>query len=133
MMRHQLAAVIMGSAALVGCTAPASTAGPAQRAEARTTEDTESVKVNIDEIFPDGQGRDLVLNNCTSCHTFVPIVVLQMDQEAWAGNRLIHRERVSALSDAEFETVYQYLVANFNPDRPVPKLPKALLNTWTGY
>jgi len=93
----------------------------------------DTVKVNVDEIFPADQGRDLLLNNCTSCHTFVPIVVLQMDTEAWERNKSIHRSRVPGLSDAEFETLYTYLVASFNPDRPVPKLPKELLDTWTSY
>ena len=90
-----------------------------------------SAKVNLDEIFPAGRGRDLVLNNCTSCHTFVPIVVLQMTKEAWERNSRDHRERVTSLSDDDFKTLYEYLVANFNPGRPVPTLPKGLLDTWT--
>jgi hypothetical protein len=92
-----------------------------------------SAKVNIDEIFPSGKGRDLVLNNCTGCHTIVPIVVLQMTREAWERNSRDHRGRVSALSDAEYKILYDYLIANFNPQRPVPKLPKELLDTWTSY
>ena len=91
------------------------------------------VKVNLDEIFPPGAGRDLVLNNCTTCHTFVPIVVLQLTREAWERNQRIHRERVPGMTDGDFKTLYEYLIANFNPDRPVPKLPKALLDTWTSY
>ena len=89
--------------------------------------------MNIDEIFPAGRGRELLLNNCTSCHTFVPIVVLQMSKEAWERNSRDHRGRVAAMSDADFATLYRYLVANFNPDRPVPKLPQELLDTWTSY
>lgn len=92
-----------------------------------------SSNVNIDEIFPPGPGRALVLNNCTSCHTFVPIVILQMDKEQWTRNSVEHRERVDGVSDADFTVLYDYLMANFNPDKPVPKLPKELLNTWTSY
>ena len=69
----------------------------------------------------------------TTCHTFVPIVVLQMTKDAWERNSRDHRGRVDSLSDADFKTLYQYLEANFNPDRPVPRLPKELLSTWTGY
>ena len=94
---------------------------------------TVASKVNIDEIFPPGEGRDLVLNNCQNCHTFVPIVVLQMEEDAWTRNSIDHRERVTQLSDEEFKTLYTYLKANFHPGRPVPKLPKALLDTWTSY
>jgi len=94
---------------------------------------SEPVKVNLDEIFPPGPGRDLVLENCQNCHTFVPIVVLQMDKDAWHRNSLDHRERVTTLTDEQFKTVYEYLTTNFGPHRPVPKLPKELLKTWTGY
>ncbi len=94
---------------------------------------TVASKVNIDEIFPPGDGRDLVLNNCQNCHTFVPIVVLQMDDDAWTRNSLDHRDRVTSLTDDEFKTLYTYLRANFHPGRPVPTLPKALLDTWTSY
>jgi mono/diheme cytochrome c family protein len=94
---------------------------------------SEPVKVNLDEIFPPGPGRDLVLENCQNCHTFVPIVVLQMDKDAWHRNSLDHRERVTTLTDEQFKTVYEYLATNFGPHRPVPKLPKELLKTWTGY
>jgi hypothetical protein len=117
---------------LAGCSVPASS--PASRQPAKTASaDTHTAKVNIDEIFPSGQGRDLLLNNCTGCHTFVPIVVLQMTREAWERNSRDHRGRVAALSDADFKTLYDYLIANFNPNRPVPKLPRELLDTWTSY
>ena len=87
----------------------------------------------MNAIFPPGEGRDLVLNNCQSCHTFVPIVVLQMDRDQWTRSSVDHRERLPKLDDATFKTVYEYLIANFNPSRPVPELPKELLETWTSY
>jgi hypothetical protein len=98
----------------------------------KTTAGAGASKVNMEEIFPAGAGRDLVLNNCQNCHTFVPIVVLQMDEEAWTRSSLDHRQRVN-VSDDEFKTIYTYLKANFNPNRPVPKLPKELLESWTTY
>src|SRR5687768_10312604 len=56
------------------------------------------ITVNLDEIFPAGPGRELVLNNCQNCHTFVPLVVLQMDRDGWYRNSLDHRERVPKVS-----------------------------------
>ena len=106
-------------------TSPASSAGDA------ATDGPE--KVDIQTIFPPGPGRDLVLENCQNCHTFVPIVVLQMDKDAWHRNSLDHRERVTTLTDEQFQTLYEYLTTNFGPHRPVPRLPKELLKTWTGY
>jgi hypothetical protein len=92
---------------------------------------SQTLTVDLDAIFPAGPGRDLVLNNCQTCHVWVPIVILQMDEAAWYRNSLNHRGRVEALSDAEFETLYAYLSSTFTPDRPVPQLPPSLLEAWT--
>lgn len=90
-------------------------------------------KLNMDELFPPGAGRELVLNNCQTCHNFVPILTLQMDTQQWDRNRTDHRERVSQLSDAEVESLYGYLKKTFTPERPVPTLPKEMLESWTSY
>lgn len=135
---------VVGALALAACgggSTPASQEAPAgQSAPATpaagggtTTAGAGASKVNMDEIFPAGAGRDLVLNNCQNCHTFVPIVILQMDVDAWTRSSLDHRGRVSSLSDEEFTTLYTYLKTNFNPNRPVPKLPQELLESWTTY
>ena len=133
--RERLLAIVVASgfAVLAACAAPTSSPGSGQPPKQTLAPGSQSAKVNIDEIFPAGRGRDLLLDNCTSCHTFVPIVVLQMTKDAWEANSRNHRDRVTALNDADFQTLYQYLTANFNPDRPVPKLPKELLDTWTSY
>ena len=115
-----------------GGAAPAEPAKPAAGG-GTSTAGANASKVNMDEIFPAGAGRDLVLNNCQNCHTFVPIVILQMDEDAWTRSSLDHRGRVAGLSDDEFKTLYTYLKANFNPNRPVPKLPQELLESWTTY
>jgi hypothetical protein len=116
-----------------GDTSQSSTSGAASATgNGKTTAGAGASKVNMEEIFPAGAGRDLVLNNCQNCHTFVPIVVLQMDEEAWTRSSLDHRQRVN-VSDDEFMKIYTYLKANFNPNRPVPKLPKELLESWTTY
>ena len=90
-------------------------------------------KVDLDAIFPAGAGREIVLGSCQNCHTFVPIVILQMDKDAWRRNSLDHRERVATLSDEQFKQAYAYLSANFGPHRPVPQLPPELLQSWTSY
>ena len=141
MIRRHLAALTVAIAltalaagAMPACSpAPRQTAPPTPAQAAESAQAGQSSRVNIDEIFPPGRGRELVLNNCTTCHTFVPIVILQMTKEAWERNSRDHRGRVAALSDADFKTLYEYLTANFNPGRPVPKLPKELLDTWTSY
>ncbi|MBM3776526.1 MAG: hypothetical protein FJW37_15400 [Acidobacteria bacterium] len=119
--------------ALAGCGGADSSASSPQPARAVVAAASQPAKVDLDAIFPRGRGRDLLLNNCTTCHTFVPIVVLQMTREAWERNSRDHRERVKGLNDADFRALYEYLMANFNPDKPAPALPRELLDTWTSY
>lgn len=90
-------------------------------------------KVDLGAIFPPGPGREVVLGSCQNCHTFVPIVILQMDKDAWRRNSLDHRDRVATLSDEQFNQAYTYLTQNFGPHRPVPQLPPELLQSWTTY
>jgi hypothetical protein len=129
---HWLALFAGAFITCAACSGPAPPPPPRQ-AQATPASDSGPNHVDINAIFPAGPGRELVLDNCTSCHTFVPIVVLQMNKDEWERNKRIHRSRVPALSDPDFEVLYQYLVANFNPNRPVPTLPKELLATWTTY
>lgn len=88
---------------------------------------------NINDVFPEGAGRDLVLDNCQSCHVLVPILVLPLDEAAWYRSSLEHRERVEGLTDSEFEALYEYLASNFTPEKEPPELPPALLDSWTTY
>ena len=131
--------MVVATCIIAGCSsapkesgATASSAAPATVSQSGDS-GTSETKVDFNQIFPAGPGRALVINNCTTCHTIVPIVILQLNEDAWKHWRTIHRSRVPALSDADFNTLYDYLRANFNPSKPVPKLPQDLLDTWTSY
>src|SRR5262245_13930295 len=92
-----VAAVSIGVAACDGSANQSRTPG----AEAPVGESTAAAsdgRLNMDQLFPKGEGRDLVLNNCQTCHNFVPILTLQMDAQQWDRNAADHRERVSQLS-----------------------------------
>jgi uncharacterized membrane protein len=79
------------------------------------------------------KARNLILNNCTSCHAFVPIVLQQFDVAGWGGLLSRHRSRVPQLSDAQVAEIKTYLAANFNESMPPPDLPAELLKEWTKY
>lgn len=113
--------------------APTSTTAQTAAPTKSGAQPTVTKKLNMDEIFPPGPGRETVLDNCTTCHTIVPLVILQYPQAQWDNSARNHRDRVPRLSDADFQAAYAYLAKNFNPDRPVPKLPQDLLDTWTDY
>lgn len=79
--------------------------------------------------------RGVIIANCTVCHTFAPIVMQQWAKEEWHALlfRHVENDRVGQLSEADVEALNAYLAATFNPDRPPPELPPALLETWTNY
>lgn len=96
--------------------------------------------LNIEEVFncsPDGPlgnqtpeqcmaARNVLLNNCTSCHTFVPIVKAQKAEPAWNSFLSGHRERVQHVSDDDFQLLGDFLKSHYNDTLPPPKLPPAL-------
>jgi hypothetical protein len=131
--RFGWAFVMAGALALaVGCGGGTTSDSSEPEPEA-VVADSGPIRIDMDEIFPPAPGRDLVLNNCQTCHVWVPIVILQMDETQWARNASEHRDRVELVSDEDFELMYEYLATTFTPDRPVPELPEALLEAWTSY
>ena len=85
----------------------------------------------MNAIFPAGAGRDLTLQNCTSCHNIVPIVTGQKPRGQWETIKNDHVQRVSGLPKDQLDTVFTYLENNFGPDNPVPQLPPELLEAGT--
>jgi hypothetical protein len=77
--------------------------------------------------------RDLFMQNCTSCHSFIPIVLLQKDETGWDATITHHRPLVPQLSQADLDLIRQFLKDHFRPDRPVPNLPKALIDNDPGF
>ena len=118
--RDALWALLVASALTLAAGCGGSVPSGAQPSKTPTATGSEPTRVNLDEIFPPGPGRDLVLDNCQSCHVWVPIVILQMDEAAWRRNSLEHRGRVEALNDEEFKVLYDYLSSTFTPDRARP-------------
>jgi cytochrome c5 len=127
--------VALAAAFQTSCSSPANqpAANQTRPEPLKQAAQTAAAKVDLDKIFPPGRGQQLVLNNCTTCHTFVPIVILKMTKEAWERNSRDHRGRVTGLSNSDFQFLYEYLAANFGPHKPVPALPQELLDTWTSY
>jgi mono/diheme cytochrome c family protein len=112
---------------------PAASTGAKPAPAAASSGAKPATKVNIDAIFPPDTGRELVLQNCVNCHTIAPIALAQMTPGEWSRHRQDHRPRVGAISDAEADVLWAYLVKHFGPDHQVPTLPQELLDTWTSY
>ena len=101
---------------------------------------SQAQSVDLDVIFncsPDGpignqtpeqclETRGTLLNSCTACHTFVPIVKAQKDVDGWNATLGIHRSRVPEMSDDQFEALREFVQSHFNDTLPPPVLPPAL-------
>ena len=79
------------------------------------------------------RARELFIQQCTSCHSFVPIVRQQKVGADWDGTLRRHTERLSEAPSEDLELIGQFLKDHFNPDRPVPSLPQELIDNDPGF
>lgn len=87
-----------------------------------------TTRLNLDTFLPRGQARDLFLNNCTACHSFVCAVLGQRTIEHWEYIKRTHRTLItSPISDADYGLVFTYLEQNFSDSQPEPELPPELI------
>jgi len=85
--------------------------------------------------LPEGEGKRIVENRCTSCHNTVRIVGNRVDRQHWQATVSQMRENMQALpadkqmTDQEAKVALDYLAANF-PPMPTPdpnsRLPRTL-------
>jgi len=104
--------------------APAKPAAPVAQSGAVGAPPAGPEVANVTEIFPAGQGRDVVLNSCGSCHNLACSAIGQRTSARWDSLRDSHKDKVS---DADAATAFTYLKSNFNDARPEPKVPPKFL------
>ncbi len=80
-------------------------------------------KLNLDEIAPPDQGRDLLVQNCGACHSFICAFRGQRSVDHWQTIKQDMRDKVSVLDDQDYDTLFAYLEANFDDHKPEPNLP----------
>ncbi len=114
--------------------APAATTAAATAASALASQATSGgpQKLNLDDYMPKGTARDLLLANCTACHSFVPIVTGQRTRARWDNIRTNHRDAVLRLPEKDYTVIYDYLAENFNDTKPEPKFPDWFLQGQIG-
>jgi mono/diheme cytochrome c family protein len=76
------------------------------------------------DLFPPGAGRDVVLNNCGTCHNLACSTIGQRAAARWESLKASHIEKVS---DADREAAFGYLAAHFNDSTPEPVVPPKFL------
>lgn len=79
------------------------------------------------------QSRGLFMQNCTSCHTVIPVVRMQKPDAEWDATLVRHREKMSEAEDADLDLIKQFLKDHFRPDRPQPNVPQELIDSDPGF
>jgi len=116
-------AFVLGAALAAGCggTPPASSAAtPASPPPAPAAPEP----ATLADIFPAGQAREAVLNNCASCHNAACAAIGQRPAARWLALKASHADRVPGV---DLDMVFAYLQEHFNDSRPEPKVPPNLL------
>jgi mono/diheme cytochrome c family protein len=130
-----LALVMLGGWLLTGCggeppatetarNTPAVAAAPSSAPPAQATTASAAEPRTVADLFPAGQGRDLVMNNCASCHNVACSVIGQRSAERWDALKESHKDKVSG---PDLDTIFAYLKTNFDNTKPEPKVPPAFL------
>jgi streptogramin lyase len=93
--------------------------------------------VSVDpKDLPEGYGKTLVAEKCASCHDLRRVVVKRSNSDHWAHTIRRMRTRMTTanipdLTDVEYDTIVNYLVANFPEVQPYDansRLPRTLLS-----
>lgn len=82
---------------------------------------------NVASFFPQGPGRELVLDTCGSCHPVACSARGQRSATQWDRIRESHEDKVSGITSAQMDVLYSYLKANFNDTKPEPQIPAEFL------
>ncbi len=76
-------------------------------------------KLNMDVLIPPGRGHDQFVKTCLACHDALTFGLARKTRDGWMGNRANHAKRFASLSDAEVDTLYEYVVEKFDPTIPI--------------
>jgi cytochrome c5 len=75
-----------------------------------------TLSIAVPQELPEGEGKKLIEERCTSCHTLKPVVSLKQSQRAW--NELVVKMVGfgAQLDDKEIDVATEYLTKHFGPE-----------------
>lgn len=94
---------------------------------AATPEPPANEPQTIAEIFPEGEGKQIVLANCASCHAVACAAIGQRPPNRWEDLAQAHAEHVPSLSEEDRNTAFAYLAEHFSDQDPEPYVPAQFL------
>lgn len=65
--------------------------------------------------MPPGEGKDLIMKQCVSCHAMSTITAQHKSESAWTDTIIEMRNRGANGSDEEMEQIIHYLATNYGP------------------
>ena len=89
--------------------------------------ETPPMPTTVAELFPEGAGKALVLENCSACHAVACSAMGQRTNGRWDSLKEDHRDKASGLPEEDLDTLFAYLKDNFNEDMPEPMIPPHFL------
>lgn len=99
----------------------------AQAPAAAESASTAAEPASVADLFPQGPGRDMVMNTCGSCHAVACSTIGQRSAARWNSLKEGHRDRLQNTSTADLDAIFGYLASNFNDTTPEPKVPPRFL------
>jgi len=120
-----LAVIVLSGFLLAACgkSAPPSSAA----VQAASSKPGSSQPFTVAGVFPPGEGRDLVLNTCGSCHPVVCTARGQHTAERWDNIQKDHKDKLTNVTGAQLNAMFSYLKENFNDKKPEPQVPAEFL------
>ena len=89
--------------------------------------ETPPMPTTVAELFPEGAGKALVLENCSACHAVACSAMGQRTNGRWDSLKEDHRDKASGLPEEDLDTLFAYLKDNFNESMPEPMIPAHFL------
>ena len=125
----RLVAPILAGLFLMGCggAGPSESETPEPATEPAPAEAASPEPTNVGDIFPEGLGRQLVLDTCGACHAIACSAIGQRMAARWNNLKEDHRDKVPSLSEEELETLFAYLNEHFSDSKPEPRVPPHFL------
>ena len=74
-----------------------------------------TLSMAVTQELPEGEGKKLLEERCTGCHSLKPVVSLKQSQAAWKELVLKMKGYGAQLDDTEVDVVTEYLTKHFGP------------------
>ena len=75
-----------------------------------------TLSMAVPQELPEGEGKKLLEERCTSCHDLKPVVSLKQNRDAWKDLVVKMVKSGAQLDDKEVDIATDYLTKHFGPD-----------------